>query len=152
MSVNAMDNHGFYQIGLKALVRHEDEFLFLKSPLNSAYDFPGGRIQKKEADTPLKNILAREMREELGPSFKFSIKDPIFQFRRFFKHANLRVFITVYEAEYLSGSITLSKEHTAYQWINPLENSFEQKDFLTLEEYRAFKAYLQSCHVGLKLI
>ena len=52
MSVNAMDNHGFYQIGLKALVRHEDEFLFLKSPLNSAYDFPGGRIQKKEADTP----------------------------------------------------------------------------------------------------
>ena len=145
------EDHGHYQVGLKALFRRGDEFLFLKSPLGNTFDFPGGRILKKESDTPLKDILRREITEELGQKVKYTIKGPAFQFRRFFKQLNIRVFITVYEVEYISGQIELSQEHATHHWINPLEYSFEKRNFLTLEEYKAFTAYMQNCHVGLQL-
>lgn len=145
------EDHGHYQVGLKALLRRGDEFLFLKSPLGSAFDFPGGRVLRRESDTPLEDILRREITEELGQKVKYTLKGPAFQFRRFFKHLNIRVFITVYEAEYISGPIELSQEHSTYHWINPLERPFEKRNFLTLEEYKAFTTYMHSCHVGLTL-
>jgi len=54
------------------------------------------------------------------------------------------LFIVVYEAEYLSGKIKLSDEHSNYQWLNPKKFNFKEEHFYIKEEFSAFKKYFKS--------
>lgn len=133
--------YAFYHVGLKILLKKGNEFLFLTEAGGKRFDLPGGRIDDVEHTTPLTEILAREVMEELGEEIKYKLGKPIFQFRRHRENIDLHVFLTVYEAEYVSGEIQLSSEHSNYKWINPKEFDFEEKDFVHKEEYLAFKKY-----------
>lgn len=137
------NRHISYHVGLKILLRKQDEFLFLKPALGSSFDLPGGRISVEEKETPLHEILHREIREELGPTLKYQLGSSAFQYRRYFPALNLSVFLNVYEAVFISGDILLSPEHRSYQWINPLEFPFKEAQFLSKEEYLGFKNYFQ---------
>jgi len=66
---------------------------------------------------------------------------PVFQFRRHFENKDVYVFLTAYEAEYLSGDIQLSFEHSKYEWINPKVDVLKEADFINEEEFQAFKNY-----------
>lgn len=124
------------------MLRKDDEFLMLTDAIDGNFDMPGGRIDEVEHETPLPEILGREIVEELGKDLRYKLGRVAFQYRRHFKRSGVRVFVAVYEADYVSGEIVLSPEHTAYKWLSlkdyePQENTFCQK-----EEYLALKAYL----------
>lgn len=132
-----------YQVGLKLLLRKGSKVLFLNMSITelNCWDLPGGRIDNVESKTPLVKILAREIREELGPSLKYKLGRPLFQFRRYVPSRGVYNLLTVYEGKYISGEIKLSSEHSSYEWIDPKTYRFARKDFLNGEEYNAFKEY-----------
>ena len=109
------------------------------------WDLPGGRVDNVEAKAPLKRILAREVREELGPRIRYKVGGPVFQFRRLPGTAKQN-FLTVYEGKYLSGGIRLSFEHKSYAWIEAGRIPSMKKDFSSTEEYKEFEEYFKSRH------
>lgn len=136
-------NEASYHIGLKILLSRGREFLFLTTAPDGRIDLPGGRIDGSEHYTPLEEILEREVREELGDSIRYKLGKPLFQFRRHFEDKGFRVFITVYEADFLSGEIQLSDEHSRYEWISAKNFAFKEEDFFHPEEFLAFRKYFE---------
>lgn len=134
--------HAQYSIGLKILLKKRDEFLFLTDYGGTYYDLPGGRMDENEKEVPIHTILTREICEELGTDIRYTIGDPLFQFRRHFTAKNINVFLTVYAGTFLGGTITLSSEHLAFDWINPAA-PLDPKRFWCPEEYHAFSDYFQ---------
>lgn len=132
-----------YHVGFKILLKKGDEFLFLKSVDGSTWDFPGGRIDEVEHETPLQEVLDREVREELGNEIEYEVYQPIAQFRRHFESYDVHVFITVFAADYIAGEIKLSNEHSEFIWINPKEHVFKESDFFSKEEFDAIMKYFQ---------
>ena len=135
--------YAIYHIGLKVLLKKADEFLFLTDAIGKRLDLPGGRIDDVEHYVPLHEVIAREVREELGGEVKYKLGKPVFQFRRHIESKGVHIFITVYEADYLSGEVQLSFEHVNYQWINFKKSGLKEKDFFNNEEYLAFKKYFK---------
>ncbi len=133
-----------YHVSMKVLLRDKDNVLFLYDSVENNLDLPGGRIDNTEKDIPLSEIIKREVEEELGMEIQYKLGNPIFQFRRYFKDDDLHVFITVYEAEFLSGEIKLSSEHGRYQWMNLKNLELEKISFFSKEEYSAFKNYFEN--------
>jgi len=132
-----------YQVGVKALIRRGEEFLFLhfNNPSGgSYYDWPGGRIDVGEEDTPLMDILDREIREELGDTFTYTINKPAFTSRRFFPKAGLKIFLVMYETEFVSGEIKLSDEHGRFEWLK--SEAVDAKQFVNESEYRGWQLYI----------
>ena len=136
--------YAIYHVGLKVLLKKGDEFLFLTDAVGKRFDLPGGRIDDVEHTTPLIEVIAREVGEELGEELKYKLGKPVFQFRRHFESKELHIFLTVYEADYLSGEIKLSTEHSNYQWINPRKVDLKEEDFFHKEEYLAFEKYFEN--------
>ena len=136
-------NYVRYQVALKLLLWRGRKVLFLKLAGDRRWDLPGGRIDQGEERVPLRNILAREVREELGPSLRYQLREPLFQFRRRSRSLGVYNFLTAYEGHYRSGKIRLSSEHESYQWLDPRRHKFSRKDFFNREEYLAFKRYLK---------
>ena len=137
-------NYGVYHVGLKILLKKGDEFLFLRGQSGKYWDLPGGRIDNTEDKVLLEKILEREVREELGKDLKYKLGASLFQFRRFIKSKGHRVFIVVYGADYVSGEIKLSSEHSGSEWLNPKTQKLKAKDFMNQEEYKAFKNYFEN--------
>jgi len=133
-------DYGVFHVALKLLLWKGGKFLFLKSP-NGKWDLPGGRIDNVEYRAPLTRVLAREVREELG-GVKYQLGKSVFQYKRLTASKENYVFLTVFEARYLSGQIKLSQEHKSFHWVDPKNLTLKQKDFLDAEEYRAFKKHL----------
>lgn len=136
-------NEAVYHVGIKILLSWGEDFLFLTTAWENHLDLPGGRIDESEHYVSLEDILDREVREELGDAVKYTLGSPLFQFRRHFEDKGFRVFVTVYGAEFVSGDIRLSSEHSAYEWVNLKKFTFEEKDFFHREEFIAFKKHFE---------
>lgn len=130
-----------YHVGLKILLRKGGQVLFLKTPSGVYFDLPGGRIDNIEHNIPLEKVLDREVKEELGANLKYKLGQPVFQFRRHFPKKGWHIFLTVYAAEYISGEIEISNEHSSFEWINPKEYEFNERQFVSKEEYLSFIKY-----------
>lgn len=137
-----MSRYATYQISLKIFLRKNGAVLLLRDK-KGIWDLPGGRIDVTEIHTPIYAILAREVAEELGGEVRYTLGLPMLQFTRFLADQPEPVFIIVYEAQYLSGSIRLSDEHKHYAWIDPSRHSLTEKDFFSKEEYAFFVSYFQ---------
>ena len=137
-------NYASYHVSLKVLLKKGDEFLFLVDAAGKYFDLPGGRMDDIEHATPIIEVIAREVGEELGEELKYNLGKPVFQFRRHFENKGWHIFLTVYEAEYLSGEIKLSAEHSNIQWINPRKVDFKDEQFFNKEECLAFKKYFEN--------
>ena len=133
-----------YQVGLKILLKKEDEYLFLTCVDDKRYDLPGGRIDDVEHTTPLSEIIQREVSEELGEDVRYKLGRPVFQCRRYLKNKGTYVFLTIYEADYLGGEVEMSPEHIGYQWINPKKFDLKREYFTSEEEYLAFNNYFKN--------
>jgi 8-oxo-dGTP pyrophosphatase MutT (NUDIX family) len=133
-----------YWVAFKLLLEKDGKFLFLiPAGGRRVLDLPGGRADSDEGEVPLKKILEREVREELGDNIKYSVAGPIFQYRRHLIEKKIYILITVYKAEYISGQIELSSEHNEHQWIDPKEYKFKEEEFYIREEQEAFKEYFK---------
>lgn len=125
------------------LILKKDNKILVLTERNGLLDFPGGRIEKNEKEKPIKDIIKREIKEELGENVKYKLLGPAVQYRRYNGVAKMYTLITAYEAEYLSGRIKLSDEHVKYEWIKTKGGSIEKKKFFNKEEQAAIKSYLK---------
>ena len=138
-------DYGIYHVGFKILLKKNSKFLFLRSSNKKYWDLPGGRADNTEYKKPILKILKREVKEELGNKVKYKLGKVAFQSRRrrYFTLRKIYLFTTVYEAQYISGEVKISPEHSGYYWINPKKFKFKEKEFICREEYLAFKEYFK---------
>jgi 8-oxo-dGTP pyrophosphatase MutT (NUDIX family) len=126
----------------KLILKNNDQVLILNESKRGFLDFPGGRANKSEAFLPIKDILEREIAEELGQDIKYEILGPAMQYRRRSSFADATL-TTIYEANYLSGQIKLSDEHSKYEWIDPKTYNLKDKKINNEEERQAFENYFK---------
>jgi mutator protein MutT len=126
-----MAKEKLFYIGVKALIENEKgEILLMEeetsdhsTPTDPYWDFPGGRIDVGEK---VDDALAREMQEETGiaefskPEF-FTAVISNHQIKQ--ENGSMAgLALMVYKVEIASDSkITLSEEHTSYEWVAPQE-------------------------------
>lgn len=145
-------DYGIFQVGLKVLLRKGGKVLLLRMNDDDQWlDLPGGRIDNVEYRMPFEKIIAREVREELGPKIKYVLGRPLFHFRRARRGNRAHpkfVFLVVYDAQWKSGEVKLSAEHRAYEWIDPGKYILKRSDFGQKEEYRAFVRYFGNKNIS----
>jgi len=143
----------FYQISLKLIIKNnQGEILGLKGLDNGSYkgyyDLPGGRIDTDEFETSLPDIIAREIKEELG-DITYRLKNKPVAVGRHFIPASMidirkdtRVLYLFFEAEYISGDLKVSDEHNGHQWLNLKE--IELTDYFISGILEGIKMYCDS--------
>jgi 8-oxo-dGTP pyrophosphatase MutT (NUDIX family) len=136
--------HGIYWVAFRLLLKKDGKFLFLRTSQKGTLDLPGGRADIDEGKVPIKKILEREIKEELGSEIKYRLGGPALQYRRYSVKYKMYVLTTAYRADYISGPIFLSQEHRSYEWIDPKNYKFEEENFSSKETCSAFKEYFRS--------
>ena len=134
-----------FQVSLKILLRNDKNVLLTRGS-EGDIDLPGGRIDVGEENMPFEDVVAREITEELGKDVKFRL-GPILFINRIDRSKYERwVLHIVFDAEYISGDIKLSDEHTSYKWVDRRLYQISKKDFHAedQEKYETFKAYFDS--------
>lgn len=124
-----MSEEKLFHVGVKALIENENgRVLLLKSPgwkRNNTpphWDIPGGRIQEGQQ---ILEVLRREIREETGIT-KINSHDfftaVVSKHEIPFEGRKLGLVLMVYRVGIPKDSqITLSDEHTEYEWVNKKE-------------------------------
>ena len=132
---NKQEENALFFVSLKIILRnHDGSILLLKLPPTSAmagyYDLPGGRIRRGEEKIPFQDIIAREIREEIG-NITFQLHEiPVATSRHFYvsqktlKEQNL--FWIFFEAQYLDGKIEVSNEHTKSEWVKITKENVDE--------------------------
>ena len=113
------------KVAFKAIIRKDDKILVIKRSakedvFEQLWDIPGGRMSFGEMP---KEALTREIKEETG--LTVNILNP-FTVWSFMASEDTQVVGITMLADYVSGTVSLSEEHTEYKWIYPEE--FEQLD------------------------
>lgn len=149
-----MKQYPDFHVSLKIFLRKSNEVLFLHCGKRHAcgvithWDWPGGRINENEQKIPLQEVIKREIKEELGGKIRYRIGPLAFQFRRYNQRKDHWVFINVYEANYISGDIQISDEHSGYEWVHlkSIRKSIKwnKRYFCNQEMYRALREYLKN--------
>ena len=111
-------------VGQKAFIEKDGRVLVLHDP-EEGLDFPGGKIQKGEAedgnDLSLVAALQREVREETGLEVK--VLDPFtvwfHEFPKHHRNFGKSVYLVGFKCEWVSGEPTLSHEHDKFRWVGP---------------------------------
>lgn len=110
-------------VATKAIVLFEGKALLLRESSKyedgqhvGKYDVPGGRLNEDEDFMP---GLLREIREETG--LEVTVKRPFHMtnFRPIVDGEEWNICATFFECEAKSNTVTLSKDHDEYIWIDP---------------------------------
>lgn len=114
-----------FKVAFKAIIRKDNKILVIKRSakeevFEKLWDIPGGRMNFGEIP---KDALIREIHEETG--LEVNILNP-FTIWSFMASEDLQVIGITMLADYVSGEVKLSEEHTEYKWIAPKE--FEKLD------------------------
>lgn len=111
---------------LKAVIEKDGKFLILKRSDNedvakNEWDIPGGAIRFVE--NPI-DALKREIKEECG--LDVDVIKPLRLWTFYKNSGKTQIFGVTLLCKYKEGTIILSKEHTAYKWIDADEiNDFK---------------------------
>ncbi|MFA6269018.1 MAG: NUDIX domain-containing protein [archaeon] len=108
-----MDPKYIFSVAQKAIIKKGDKILILKrSPTAHVYpehwDFPGGKIEHGEKPA---SALEREVKEETSLIVK--VNKPVFTY---LEESFAQAIVIIYESKLISGTVTLSGEHTEYAW------------------------------------
>ena len=98
------------------------------------WDIPGGRLREADFSTPLADVAARKVQEELGDDLKYILDEPIV-FMRHEREEILpsgerqkrRIFAIGYRADLVSGNIALGKNHESMEWASIVDFLPEEK-------------------------
>lgn len=129
------------QVSLKVLLKNKkDEYLVLnisqkdKIASSKKFDLPGGRINKNEVEVPFHTLVDRELKEEIGKKIKYKLRlDPV-SIGQSFIPDNIKMkaketrgrFFVLFEAEYISGSIEISDEHSGFKWLKLKKSDYKK--------------------------
>jgi ADP-ribose pyrophosphatase YjhB (NUDIX family) len=138
------EEHAIFRVTIKAILKKDDRILILKTP-DDSIDFPGGRINQSEVELDLKEVLTRELKEEIGSDVRFRIGDIAFvSKRRYNKHGHdHRIIAVFYKVDYLSGEMLISDEHINSYWINPKDIVDQPDKFISEDEYNQYLSYFK---------
>jgi 8-oxo-dGTP pyrophosphatase MutT (NUDIX family) len=141
----------FYHVSLKLILKNQrDEALALtigpQFQFAGYLDFPGGRINKDEFLTPFEDILAREIKEEIGDLAYTLNPTPVALGREKIQpkegyHEELHILFILFEGRYKGGNIILSNEHSAYTWLDL--QAINPKDYFSPGLDSAVSAYIK---------
>ncbi len=131
-----------YWLSLKLILRRGDEVLGLRArddgQFAGYFDLPGGRVHVDEVDAPFRDVLKREVREEIG-GVEYAIGPaPVAMGRHV--NANGDIFLYVFfVGEHRSGEPKTSHEHIGAEWLK-LDNQAIEKHFVSgiLEGMRTY--------------
>lgn len=128
-----------YYVALKLFLLQGGKLLVIKD-IYGDWDLPGGRIRKDEFKAPFEKIIARKVRDELGPSVRYALlRSVVFMRHERVERAALerggrlrrttrreyslrgkpkvRIFAVGYEARWRGGEIHLGQSHTEFRWV-----------------------------------
>lgn len=107
-----------FQVSLKAFIVRDGRVLFLREADTGCWELPGGRIDVGEETLDHADVLARELREELGPSFRVDLGRETITWTRWQDSDAAFTFILGRLCRYRDGDIVLSAEHSELLWAD----------------------------------
>ena len=134
-----------YFVAVKLFLEKEGKLFIFKDKFG-AWDLPGGRIKKQEFETPLEDVIARKIREELGDALHYSV-DP--RPEVLMRHERIEaspgnpivhIFGIGYRAQWTSGEPKLSDAHTEIKWVNI--KTFMPEEYFTGGWLKGVQEYL----------
>ena len=133
-----------YFVAVKVFLEKDGKFLVMKDNFND-WDLPGGRIRPDEFETELKDIVARKMKQEVGPDLRYEVGRPIvFMRHERIEHApgspKARIFAIGYQAKWLSGEVKMSERHVEMIWAN--QKTFKPEDYFTGGWLKGVREYM----------
>lgn len=108
-----------FEVSLKAFIVRDGRALLLKEADTGFWELPGGRIDVGEERVPHDQILAREMREELGAAFPIEPTSLVHSFVRQRPTDGVFQFLMVRVCRSVGGDPRLSDEHASMMWVGP---------------------------------
>ena len=123
-----------YFVAVKLFLEKEGKLFIFKDKFG-AWDLPGGRIKKHEFETPLRDVIARKMSEEIGGGVVYEAEDrPEVLMRHERVEASpgnptVRIFGIGYRAQLVSGEPVLSEAHTEMLWVDI--ETFKPEEYFT---------------------
>lgn len=108
--------------------------------------FAGRKNQKYEFETPIKDVIARKMSEEVGSELQYELSDfPEILMRHERVEASpgnptVRIFGLGYRARITGGSPKLSEAHTEMLWVDA--KTFKPEDYFTGGWLKGVKEYI----------
>jgi 8-oxo-dGTP pyrophosphatase MutT (NUDIX family) len=110
-----------FEVSLKAFIVRDGLALFVREADSGYWELPGGRIDVGEEWQPHAGILAREMREELGPGVKIRFGPEAVTWTRQRPTDGAFLFLLARIGRIEAGEPALSDEHTELAWLGPDE-------------------------------
>jgi 8-oxo-dGTP diphosphatase len=107
-----------FEVSMKGFIEHEGRALFVRESDTGYWELPGGRIDVGEEWLAHHDVLAREIREELGPEFRVEFGTEAATWTRQRPTDGVFLFILARFGRYAGGEPILSPEHDAYQWLD----------------------------------
>jgi 8-oxo-dGTP diphosphatase len=99
----------------KAVIQDAGEVLVVRDAGDGDWEFPGGRIDRKERP---RAALLREIREETA--LDVDVAEPVYTASKRRKKKKGKFFV-YYAATTTDREVSLSAEHTDYRWLPPSE-------------------------------
>lgn len=136
-----------YFVAVKVFLEKDEKFLVMKDNFGD-WDLPGGRIKRDEFDTPLEQVVARKMKQEVGEEIKYKLGKPIV----FMRHERVenstnepvRIFAVGYRAEWLSGEVKTSERHVEVVWAD--QKTFKPENYFTGGWLKGVQEYMSNKH------
>jgi 8-oxo-dGTP diphosphatase len=108
-----------FEVSLKAFIVHDGRALLVREADTGFWELPGGRIDEGEEWLDHAAILAREIREELGPDVRIEADTAAVTWVRLRPTDGVYQFLVARRCRLLSGVPRLSDEHAALAWHTP---------------------------------
>jgi 8-oxo-dGTP pyrophosphatase MutT (NUDIX family) len=123
-----------FEVSLKAFIVRDARILLLQEADTGFWELPGGRIDVGEERLPQTDILAREIREELGAEFRCDVGPKAVTWVRERPADRAFLFIVARLCRFDCGPILLSSEHATSLWTTPQD--WEALTFPPLSDYQ----------------
>ncbi len=129
-----------FEVSLKAFIVRDGRALFVREADSGWWELPGGRIDVGEEWDAHASILARELREELGPDISFRFGPEVVTWTRQRPTDSAYLFLVARLGFVAEGEPVLSDEHSEFAWLD--REGAEQLQFPPASGYRAAIAAL----------
>jgi 8-oxo-dGTP diphosphatase len=148
MSENVAQEKDTYFVAVKVFLEDgRGQLLALKDKFGD-WDLPGGRLREMDFATPLEEVIARKMQEEVGGDVRYRLGEPVV----FMRHERVeasgtyggqkrRIFAIGYTATYMGGEIALGEYMEKFEWL-PID-ALVPEDYFAGGWLQGVKDYLE---------